>query len=251
MTDSSCRAGGRFRPFARLNQPFLGATTSPPWPGSRHVFTSSTCSRLLLANRNRISSLGSARANRYSVRRDRFDASVSHMPPVDFCNTHRRADTPIRAFNPRPKERPRSLGSFHHRHADDGDKPTPRSAFACATWAGSARAKGSRSELPSSKRHPSTRVAEPLRNVGWRLPHCAVTRPRSASAAAPRRATVSDESRCFPPNWNPCEQLGLSVRIALALVGPPPSHAAPHFRDEWGIAPESRAFVSAPAGASP
>jgi len=94
MTDSSCRARGRFRPCARLNQPFLGAATSPPWPVSRHVFTSSTCSRLLLANRNRFSSLGSVRENRYSVRRDRFVASASQVPSVDFCNTHRRADTP-------------------------------------------------------------------------------------------------------------------------------------------------------------
>lgn len=135
---------------------------SPPRPGSRHSFTSSTCSRLLLANRSRFSSLGSVCVNRYSVRRDRFLAFPSQVPSVDFCNTHRRADTPKRAFNPRPNERPRSLGSFHHRHADDGDKPTPRSTFACATWAGSARAKGSRSELPSSiasPEHPGRRSA--------------------------------------------------------------------------------------------
>jgi len=240
MTDSSCRAGGRFRPYARLNQPFIVAATLPPLRASRHFFARSTCSRLLLANRNRFSLLGSGRANRYSVRRDRFFASSSQASSVDFCNTHRRAGTPSRASVPRPNERPRSLRSFHHRHADDGDGPTPRLAFACATWAGVPASKGLANELPSSRHHPSTRVAGPRRDVGWRLPVATTNRPRSTFTAAPRRATASDGPRCFPPNWNPRD-----ITRALGKDCPRDRWTAslsrrPHSRDTGHCSRESR-----------
>lgn len=88
MTDSSCRTGGRFRPFVRLNQPFLVTPTLPPLRDSRHIFARSTRSRLPVANRNRFSLLGSVCANRCSVRRDRFFASLGQASSVDFCNTH-------------------------------------------------------------------------------------------------------------------------------------------------------------------
>jgi len=99
----------------------------------------------------------------------------------------------------------------------------------------STRAKDSpEGERPSSWLLPSTRVAGSVRWKGWRPLPSDTARPRLASAGAPRRATTSDESRCFSPLRNP------DARGLLLCVDPTPSHAALHFREGallQGVAP--------------
>jgi len=95
--------------------------------------------------------------------------------------------------------------------------------------------------LIASLEHPGRRIGE---TEGLETPfRRRTTRPRSASATAPRRATTFVESGAF-------HRLGTPARRGLLLAhGPAPSHAARHFRG-WGIAPEGRAFVFRRDGAS-
>jgi hypothetical protein len=202
MTGSSCRAGGRFRPFARLNQPFLGAATLPSLRGSRHVFARSALSRLPLANRNRFSLLGSVCANRCSVRRDRFFASLSQVPSDDFCNTHRHAGTP---YEPSTLVRTRDRGLWVRfaigmpvtvtslRHARLS--PAPRGP-------GHVRAKGPRTGSPP--RDIARAPGSPLRNARW-----AGDLPSHARDGRDPLSPVPREGRRFPTDQGAFHQFGI------------------------------------------
>lgn len=163
-------SGTSFPTSGRLNSSVADLVTLPSRSGPRCKFAGTRLPESLLATPTLGCSLGPVREDRYSVRRDRSHASLGQAPPADFCNTHRRASTPKRAFDPRPEQETAVSTPFRRWVPSVGDEQRggDRSRQARAE---SARAKDLHEcKRPSSSPLSSTRVTGSPRRGGWRLP---------------------------------------------------------------------------------
>jgi len=163
---------------------------------------------------------------------DRAHASLGRAPPADFCNTRHDARThPFErsilarefggrspcftraralATNPRcPRAIPLSRTSRTLARPLGWLVATSRTSYGGFRLRGrrgprapERRAHRVTGELSSSDVPSSTRVATSLPREELETPLVAPTWPRSPSAAAPRRATVSERPRCFAPLRN-------------------------------------------------
>lgn len=142
--------------------------------------------------------------NRYSVRRDRYPLFwVRRRHSTSATRYDVRAHPFERLIHVRRRNRGPFL-RFAIELADGGDEPRGSVAFAPRCAGRGHPSEGARRLASSPPRDfpSSTRVAGPFgRGAGDSSPP-RTNRPRSASDAAPRRATLSDEPRCFPPIRN-------------------------------------------------
>jgi hypothetical protein len=160
---------------------------------------------------------------------DRAHACLGQATPDDLCNTRHDARThpssdPSSSVN---FERPRPLVRPCFRRSAE---PTFSPSYLLSQWyrgedepreplSQPARAEGSRAkDLPFDRRAPllapfprAPGSPHPCFGGAGDSPSRRWTRPRSPSAAAPRRATVSERPRCFAPLRNPNRSLALAI----------------------------------------